>query len=268
MLSRLTDSVFLPAGIMLTGAVFFALAIAVMLVLDRMARQSDHSRLAADPTAGDGTAVPGFSAPIGGTFWGGLVTVARSPYLLGIAAYIILMAVSNTLVYFTQAGVILEHTDTFSQRVGSFALFDMLAQTATLLTQIFVTTRLIKRLGVGMTLMVLPLMTVVGFGALAIWPVYGLMAIFAALHRATRYAISRPARETLFSVVPAEAKYKAKPLIDVFLYRAGDVAGVGLEAGLAAAGFAITGIAAATVPLAGVWGILCVALGRAQKRRT
>jgi AAA family ATP:ADP antiporter len=135
------------------------------------------------------------------------------------------------------------------------------------LTQLFITTRLIKRLGVGMTLMMLPLVTVIGFGALAVWPVYGVMAIFAALHRATRYAISRPARETLFSVVPAESKYKAKPLIDVFLYRAGDVAGVGLESALAAAGLAITGIAGATVPLAGIWGILCVALGRAQKKR-
>lgn len=265
--ARMTDSVFLPAGIMLTGAVFFGLAIVIMLALDRMAVNSDLSHLTQGSGGGGGNPGTGGADPIGGKFWGGLVTVAKSPYLLGIAAYIILMAVSNTLVYFTQAGVILENTDTFSQRVGSFALFDMLAQLATLLTQIFVTTRLIKRLGVGLTLMVMPLVTVIGFGALAIWPVYGLMAIFAALHRASRYAISRPARETLFSVVPAESKYKAKPLIDVFLYRAGDVAGVGLESGLAAAGMAITGIAGTTVPLAGVWGILCVALGRAQKKR-
>ena len=266
-ISGLTDSVFLPAGLMLTGAGFFGLAILIMLVLDRKAVQSEHSQLAGEVRPGEDIAGSDGPAPIGGHFWSGLSTVAKSPYLLGIAAYIILMAVSNTLVYFTQASVILENTDSFSQRVESFALFDMLAQFATLLTQIFVTTRLIKRLGVGLTLMVMPIVTVVGFGALAVWPVYGLMAIFAALHRASRYAISRPARETLFSVVPAESKYKAKPLIDVFLYRAGDVAGVALESGLAATGMAITGIAGATVPLAGVWGVLCVVLGRAQKKR-
>lgn len=263
--SRMTDSVYLPAGLMLTGAVFFGLAIVIMLWLDRRAVQSDHSHLEASGVDADGVATG--PVPIGGKFWSGLVTVGRSPYLLGIAAYIVLMAVSNTLVYFTQAGVILENTDTFSQRVGSFALFDTLAQLATLLTQIFVTTRLIKRLGVGLTLMVMPLVTVLGFATLAVWPVYGVMAIFAALHRASRYAISRPARETLFSVVPADAKYKAKPLIDVFLYRGGDVAGVALEGALAAAGMAVAGLAAATVPLGGVWGVLCVALGRAQKRR-
>lgn len=262
-ISNLTDSVYLPAGLMLIGAVFFALSIAIVLVLDRRAIASEHSRLGGRG-AGD---VPAEREPIGGQFWGGLTTVLKSPYLLGIAAYIVLMAVSNTLVYFTQAGVILENTDTFSQRVGSFALFDFLAQFATLLTQIFVTTRLIKRLGVGGTLMVMPVVTVLGFGILAVWPVYGVMAIFAALHRASRYAVSRPARETLFSVVPAEAKYKAKPLIDVFLYRGGDVAGVALESGLKAAGLSIGGLAAATVPLAGIWGILCVVLGRAQKRR-
>lgn len=264
-ISRLTDSVYLPAGLMLIGALFFGLAILVMLALDRRAVRSDHSQLGRGETAGSGGGAS--RQPIGGQFWGGLTTVLRSPYLLGIAAYIVLMAISNTLVYFTQAGVILESTDTFSQRVGSFALFDTLAQLATLLTQIFVTTRLIKRLGVGGTLMVMPLVTVVGFGVLAVWPVYGVMAIFAALHRASRYAVSRPARETLFSVVPAEAKYKAKPLIDVFLYRGGDVAGVALESGLKAAGLSIGGLAAATVPLAGIWGVLCVVLGRAQARR-
>ena len=66
-----------------------------------------------------------------------------------------------------------------------------------------------------MTLAVLPLVTLIGFGVLAIWPLYGVMAIFQALQRATRYAISRPSRETLFSVVTPAQKYKAKPVIDV-----------------------------------------------------
>ena len=112
----------------------------------------------------------------------------------------------------------------------------------------------------------MPLVTVAGFAVLAIWPVYGVMLIFAALHRAARYAISRPARETLFSVVPPAEKYKAKPVIDVFLYRGGDIAGAGLEGGLRAMGLGIGGLAGAAVPLAAVWAVLCIALGRAQQR--
>jgi AAA family ATP:ADP antiporter len=113
----------------------------------------------------------------------------------------------------------------------------------------------------------MPLVTVAGFAVLAIWPLYGVMLIFAALHRAARYAISRPARETLFSVVPVSEKYKAKPVIDVFLYRGGDVAGAAIEGSLRAAGLGIAGLAGAAVPLAALWGILCIALGRAQARR-
>ena len=204
---------------------------------------------------------------IGGSFWDGATAVATSPYLLGIGGYIVLLAISNTMIYFTQANIILDNTDTFSQRLGSFAQFDMLAQIATLITQMFITTHLIRRLGVGWTLTILPLVTVTGFAVLAVWPVYGVMAIFQALHRATRYAVARPARETLFSVVPPAEKYKAKPLVDVFLYRAGDVAGAGIDGALRAFGLALGWVAAATVPLAAIWVVLSVGLGKAQTRR-
>nr|MBO2515027.1 MFS transporter [Gammaproteobacteria bacterium] len=158
-------------------------------------------------------------------------------------------------------------TDTFSQRVGSFAAFDMAAQIATLITQMFITTHLIRKLGVGWTLSMLPLVTLAGFAVLAIWPLYGVMMVFAALHRATRYAVSRPARETLFSVVSPAEKYKAKPVIDVFVYRLGDFVGVGLDAGLRVIGLGLAGIAGTVVPIAAGWIVLCLGLGRAQRRR-
>ena len=260
-ISGTTESIYLPVGLMLTGAAFFAGAIVIMLTLDRMAVGSEYSRLGERGSAT--AAAPG--ERIGGSFWDGATAVASSPYLLGIAVFIVFLAISNTLIYFTQANVIIESTDTFSQRVGAFAQFDALAQGATLITQIFITTRLIRKLGVGWTLAILPLVTVAGFAVLAIWPLYGVMALFQALHRATRYAISRPARETLFSVVPPSEKYKAKPLIDVFLYRGGDVAGAGIQGALSALG-TITLMAAATVPFAAVWCALSIALGRAQQR--
>ncbi|HMB72719.1 MAG TPA: Npt1/Npt2 family nucleotide transporter, partial [Gammaproteobacteria bacterium] len=230
-ISGLTESVFLSPGLMLIGAAFFGLSIVIMLRLDAVALASEHSKLTADSTHAP---QPEARREIGGNAWDGVTAILQSPYLLGIAAYIVLMAISNTLIYFTQAEIILGATDTFSQRVESFALFDMATQLATLITQIFITTHLIKRLGVGLTLTIMPLVTVAGFAVLAIWPLYGVMIIFAALHRAARYAISRPARETLFSVVPPAEKYKAKPVIDVFLYRGGDVAGAGIEGGLRA----------------------------------
>lgn len=271
-ISGMTDSVYLPAGLMLTGAAFFGLAIVVMLTLDRLVFGSQRSQLTADGAAIEGHQRAGDrdvagEGGIGGTFWEGAQAVVRSPYLLGIGAYIMLMAISNTLIYFTQALVISNNTDTFSELVAGFALFDALAQVATLFVQIFVTTHVIKRIGVGWTLVILPVVTMTGFAILSAWTVFGVMAVFQAVQRATRYAVSRPARETLFSVVSPSEKYKAKPFVDVFLYRGGDVAGVGVDGMFAALGLTLAWVAAAAVPVAGVWAVLCLALGRAQQAK-
>ena len=189
----------------------------------------------------------------------------KSPYMLGIGLWVVLMAVANTMIYFTQANIITETADTFSQAVSGFAQFDMWANIATGLTQLFVTTRVIKKVGVGWTLAILPIVTMSGFAVLAVWPVFGVMVVFQALHRATRYAMSRPARETLWSAVTPAEKYKGKPVVDVFLYRGGDVAGVGVDSAFAALGLALGWVAAATVPLAAGWVVLSNALGRSQQ---
>ena len=299
LISGMTESPYLPAGLMLTGAGCFALAIAVMLTLDRMAVRSDASSLgavggrsvgggsagggsaddgeaggsAADGDAADGgspggdPAVQGDDGRIGGSFWDGARSVATSPYLLGVGLWVVFMAISNTMIYFTQANIILNDSDTFSQLVGSFAQFDYVAQIVTLITQVFITTHLIRKVGVGWTLAVLPLVTLAGFAVLAIWPVYGVMLIFQAVHRATRYAISRPSRETLFSVVTPSEKYKAKPVVDVFLYRFGDAAGAGIDGLFAVLGLTLAWVAMSTAPLAAMWIALSIGMGAAQARR-
>ena len=251
-ISGMTDSVYLPAGLMLIGAAFFGLAIVVMLSLDRLVFGSQRSQLTAD-----GAAIEGHQRA-------GDRDVAGEG---GIGAYIALMAISNTLIYFTQANIILDDRDTFSELVAGFAQLDVFAQVATLFVQIFVTTQVIKRIGVGWTLVILPVVTMLGFAVLSAWATFGVMAVFQAVHRATRYAISRPARETLFSVVSPSEKYKAKPFVDVFLYRGGDLAGAGVDSMFAAMGLTLAAVAAATVPVAGVWAVLCVALGRAQQAK-
>ena len=272
LISSLTESPYLPAGLMLIGAAFFAMAIAVMLGLERMAVRSDASAMEAvgSGTAGDGAddgEGKGGADVIGGNFWDGARAVVTSPYLLGVGMWVVFMAVSNTLIYFTQANIILGDSDTFSQLLGNFALFDNLAQIATLITQIFITTHVIRKLGVGWTLAILPLVTMAGFAVLAVWPVYGVMLIFQAVHRATRYAISRPSRETLFSVVTPSEKYKAKPVVDVFLYRGGDLAGAGIDGLFALLGLTLVWLAVSTGPLGAMWIVLSIGLGRAQARK-
>jgi AAA family ATP:ADP antiporter len=99
------------------------------------------------------------------------------------------------------------------------------------------------------------------------WQVFAVFTVFTALHRATRYAVIRPARETLFSVVPKEEKYKAKPIVDVFLYRGGDVAGTGVERVIAGVSLGLMGMALVAAPLAVLWGGLAFWLAMAQHKR-
>ena len=273
-ISGVTETPYLPAGLMLIGAGCFGLAIAVMLVLDKMAVRSEASALGAvgrgsagTGGTGDGSAVKRDGGEIGGTFWEGAAAVVTSPYLLGVGLWVVFMAISNTMIYFTQANIILNDSDTFSQLVGSFAEFDYVAQFVTLITQVFITTHLIRKVGVGWTLAVLPLVTLTGFVVLAVWPLYGVMLIFQAVHRATRYAISRPSRETLFSVVKPSEKYKAKPVVDVFLYRFGDAAGAGIDGLFAVLGLTLAWVAMSTAPLAAMWIALSIGMGRAQARK-
>lgn len=261
----------IPAWVQVGAAIVaFELAVRCVHALDtrdlRAGRARDGER---------GRACRGAS-PIGGSWRDGVAAMARSPYLLGIGAYIVLVAVSSTMIYFTGAQLVSDASDELERRVALFAQLDLWTQVATLLVQLFVTARIIRWLGVGVALAALPVLTCVGFAVLAWvadvegvapWQVFAVFAAFQAAHRATRYALVRPARETLFSVVSAEEKYKAKPVVDVFLYRGGDVAGTGVERAIAAAGLGLMGMAMVAAPLAVLWGSLAFMLAWSQQRR-
>lgn len=252
------------AGMLALAAVALEASVRLMYALDRRSRGRN------------GPLRPHVPHAVGGPSLEGAAQVARSPYLLAIAGYLVLMAVSSTLLYFTQARLVTDATEALTGRIALFAQLDIATQSATLLVQLFVTSRLLARVGTGATLALLPLITLAGFLVLARLEVAGgsataiftAFAIFQAAHAATRHAVARPARETLFSVLGEREKYKAKAIVDVFLYRAGDVAGMGVEAALARAALgSLAAMTLAVAPLAAVWLGLSVALGVAQRRR-
>lgn len=254
------------AVLLLLAAVVFEGAVRCMLALDRYLKQSGHA-----PATPTGTrSIDGIGLVDGIAF------VARSPYLLGVGLYIAFIAISSTLVYFTQAELVSDAEEELVGRIALFGQLDMLAQGFTLLAQLFITGRIIRWIGIGGTLGVLPVLTLAGFTSLWFvstregaepWQVFAVFAVFQALHRAGRYAVARPSRETLFSVLSRDEKYKAKAVVDMFVYRGGDVAGTGLYGTLAGASAVTLGsIAMATAPLAGVWVVLGLALAWRQSR--
>ncbi len=203
---------------------------------------------------------------LGGGILAGITAVAREPYLAGIAAFILLYTTLGTFLYFAQAHLVRAAIDDGALRTALFARIDLAVNVLTITTQFFITHRLIRRAGVALTLAAIPLLTAVGFTALALAPLLTVLVAFQVLRRAGDYAITRPARELLFTVVGREAKYKAKNFVDTVIYRGGDAASGWLFAGLQALGLGLTGIAWIGVPIAALWAALALRLGRRQEQ--
>jgi AAA family ATP:ADP antiporter len=119
-------------------------------------------------------------------------------------------------------------------------------------------------LGGGVTLAILPALSVLGFTAMGITPTLVLLMTFLTLRRAGNFAIARPARETLFTVISREDKYKAKNLIDTLVYRAGDQIGAWTSPALGWLGLGLTGVSFVAAPIAAVWLFISLWLGRKQ----
>lgn len=217
-------------------------------------------------TTVSGQAAVDRNAVIGGSAWEGFRAVFKSRYLLAICAFVLILAVMATFIYFTRLAMVAEVADETDARTALFANIDMWTQIATLVLQLFVAGHLMKRIGVSVTLALLPITVLLGFIGLAIVGTIAALIIFEATFRAVQRAIMRPARETLFTVVSREDKYKAKAFIDTFVYRGGDVVGAWTEGLLGRLGMGLAGLATLVFPLAILWGILGVWLGREQGR--
>jgi len=206
-------------------------------------------------------------AVIGGSAWQGLRSVARSPYLLAICGYVLILAVMVTFLYFTRLQMVAALGTDVDMRTTMFANIDLITQVTTLVLQLIVTGHLMKRLGVPMTLALLPLTAVLGFVGLAILGSLAALIGFEAAFRAVQRGVMRPARETLFTVVPRADRYKAKAFIDTFVYRTGDLVGAQTEGLLGRLGMGLGALASVALPLAAAWMVLGLWLGRAQRAR-
>jgi len=251
------------ANLILIAVGFLALAVVAAWVVASLQPVSVRET---DPTDPDAPPPVDERAVIGGSAWEGFRAVFRSRYLLGICGFVLILAVMATFLYFTRLQMVAAVADATDARTAVFANIDMWTQIATLVLQLLVAGHLMKRIGVPFTLALLPITVLLGFIGLAIVGTITALILFEAAFRAVQRAIMRPARETLFTVVSREDKYKAKAFIDTFVYRGGDVVGAWTEGALGRLGGGLAALATLVVPLAMVWGVLGIWLGREQAR--
>jgi AAA family ATP:ADP antiporter len=243
------------ANLLLVSAAFLALALVCIRALVHGAEPSDLGRLdAASPDS------------IGGTTWSGVAVIARSPYLLGIVAYVLLYTVLLGFAYLELARLVSETYRDSAQRTALFAQVDLAVNVLTLLGQLFLVSRLVEKLGVGAALALLPALGLVGFVVIGIAPTLAVLVVFQVLRRATDYAVARPAREMLFTVLHREAKYKSKNFIDTVVFRGGDTVSGWVYAALKGLGLGIAGLATAAIPGAILWLAVGLWLGARHAR--
>ena len=204
--------------------------------------------------------------PIGGGVLEGIELVLRTPYLAMIAGIFLLGTFAGTALYLYQAQLFAEFIPESQDRTRLFALMDTVINSLNLVLQAFVVRHAIQKLGVAGTLALLPVFSIVVFVAVAVAPSLGLLVVLQVLRRSTNFGFNKPALETLFTVVSAHSKYKAKNFIDVTLVRGADVVSSqsislaqALVSGFTPVAFFCAGVCA-------VWGLLALRIGRAYNR--
>jgi ATP:ADP antiporter, AAA family len=205
--------------------------------------------------------------PLGGTAWSGITHIARSPYLFGLAAAILLYTTTSTWAYFQQTTLAGAALKTSADRTVFLSSLEIWVNTITVVIQIFLTGRLLKWFGVAFTLVSLPFLSMLGFAAMAIAPSLMMLAIFQVTRRAAAYALMRPSREILFTVLKREDKYKVKSVTDTLGYRVGDQLGAWSYGGLGAngLGLSLNAISWIAVPVTAGWCVLSLWLARKQR---
>ncbi len=236
-----------PGALILVAAAFLELATQCVLALARRYQLGNKAGGPREPGPG---------------FLEGLRLIGKSRYLALICAYILLFTLTTTLLYMAQGSIVAKAFTSSAARTAAFARIDLWVNILTLLTQLFLTGRLITTFGLRPVLVLLPVMTIAGFGALWIWPTFVVLALFQVLRRGLHYAVDRPAREILYIPLGPDEKYKSKPFIDTFVYRGGDFLGAWAPACL---GWLAVPVAAIAVGLSGLWYWAGFQLGSLQR---
>jgi len=249
-----------PTNLLLISAILLGWAVLSI-------RRLIHWNVSAQPSeenSQEDNAADATNKPLGGGVFAGIRLVTSSPYLSGIALLMILYTTLSTFLYFQQAQIIRDSFASSAERTTVFAAIDLMVNGLTIIIQIFLTSRLVKNLGLAWALALVPLILCAGFLTLSFAPVLAVLVVVQVIRRAGNYAIMRPAREVLYVVLDRESKYKAKNFNDTVVYRGGDAVAAWIYAGLRSLGLSLSHMALIAVPLAAIWAVLAYRLGKQQ----
>jgi AAA family ATP:ADP antiporter len=226
-----------------------------------------HRAYGEDRSSEEGPAIGASPAdrdrPLGGSAWAGFRQVLSSRYLVLIAAFVFLLTWISTFLYLEQAALVAKTFATSDERTAFFGTLDFWVQVVALGLQALLFSRLSEWFGFRAMLLSMPVLMIVGYAAFALTPTFTVFVVVMMVRRIGEYAITRPCRDMLWTTVPREQKYKAKGLIDTFVYRGGDAISASLHKLLTTvAGFGTVGIAWVGAITSIAWAFVALALSR------
>jgi len=244
-------------SLMLVSATLLLLPIPIIIILERL-RVTDLKNESVHVDVSK-------QMQIGRNPFAGFTIFFSSRYLLLIGAFILLYVTINTFVYFELQD--LTRTYGIDTRTKIWSYIELATNGLTLFTAAFVTGRIVTRLGMQTALALMPGLITAGVLALVAAPTLAILAAFQVLRRVGNYAVTRPSREMLFTLVDRETRFKAKPVIDIVLYRGGDMLTAWMFTLLSTgAGLSLSGIAIVISGIAATWTLVALMLGRAYQR--
>ncbi len=243
-----------PVNLMIAAVIFLELAVFCVYRLERNVVTREQAQA---PTES-----------IGGSAFAAIPELVRSPYILGIGVWVALLSYAATIIYFEQAHIVSEAVKSAGLQTRIFASIDLAVSLLTLVTQLFITGQVLKRVGPGVAAAALPMVYIVGFAVLAVMPTLIVVVTVQVVQRWMNFAIANPARQLFFTVVTREEKYKAKNLVDVVVYRGSDALSGWIFDTLQGLGLKLGAIALCSLPVVAGWAVLSLALGREQEKRS
>jgi ATP:ADP antiporter, AAA family len=262
--ARLGAALAQPIGtinLLLVSAGLLGASLLVMLAVLRWQRRS-AAAIAVSTTGIDP------DAKLGGHSFAAFAQLLRSPYLALIALFVFLLTWISTFLYLEQQALVAQVIPDRDAQTAFFSRIDFWVQAGSLLIQLFLFGRLYRWLGFRALIVSVPLLMTLGFATLALFPTFAVLVGVMVIRRIGEYSITRPSRDTLYTVVTREEKYKAKSLIDTFVYRGGDATSASAHAIIKGAfDLGLAGIAWCAAALAAAWALIALRLARAHLDR-
>jgi AAA family ATP:ADP antiporter len=204
------------------------------------------------------------SRSLGGNPFDGYALLFRSRYLLMIALFLLLMTWISTVIYFQLGDLISKDFASRAARTQAYATIDLATNSIAILIQLFGTGRFVQRFGVTAGLLLNPVIMVVAFLAVAFSPVLLVLGGIQVVRRFSEYAIAKPSRDMLFTIVDQQAKYKAKNVIETVVYRFGDLTSAWLSAAILP--FGVAGLAIFGIAISVLWFPVAFVMGRQYEK--